>query len=143
MINLQTNIFIGTPHDLQNIIHSINYVFNCSTNLNNLINHPNYINLNINNFSFETLQYLINLSDFIYQKTLLNQNIFILCENGIGSSLIIGMFYIMKCYNLDYNYVYTYISKIYSINHYDFYAGLKYFEPYIIKNTFGEKMDCS
>ena len=73
----------------------------------------------------------------------INNNIFILCESGIGISLIIGMFYIMKFFNLDYNTVYSNIAKNYIINHYKFYSGLIYFEPYIIKSTFGEKMDCS
>lgn len=140
MIKIHPNILIGSPPELQQVLPSVNFIINCSMNLNNLIVHPNYINLNISIFNQETLTYLNNLYNFIVEKICSNQNIFLLCETGINNSLIIGMFIIMKMFNLNYNQVYYTIANSHRINSYDFYTGLKFYEIHIISN-FSENMD--
>jgi hypothetical protein len=141
MIKIHSNIVIGSPTDLIQYIPYINYVINCSINLNNLFIDPNYINLNITKFDFSTLEILNKLVDFISYKISQNQNIFLLCENGINHSLIVGMFLIMKIHKINYNDVYYYLSSIHQINNYDFYCGLKYYEPYIIVSAINHKME--
>lgn len=143
MIKIHSNIVVGSLNDLQNVINTVHYIINCSPNLNNLILHPNYINLNITYFTFDSLQILNSMYDFIKSKIFFNQNIFLLCENGINNSLIAGIFIAMKLYNLTYNNIYYPISSLYSINSYDYYSGLKYFEPYIINYRPSDQMDIS
>jgi len=143
MIKIHSNIIIGSPSDLAQIINSVHYIINCSTNLNNIIVHPNYLNLNITQFTTESLNILNSVYDFVNNKILLNQNVFLLCDSGIGNSLIVGMFFIMKLLNLNYYNTYYNIATYNKINSYEFYAGLTYYEPYIIKNGLGEKMDIS
>jgi len=141
MIKIHSNIIIGSPHDLAQIINSVNYIINCSASLNNLLVHPNYINLNIQQFTFNSLQILNSLFDFISWKISLNQNIYLLCETGTNYSLIVGMFVVMKLYNLSYSEVYYRLSSLHNIGSYDFYSGLKYYEPYIIIRDTNNKMD--
>ena len=141
MIKIHSNIIIGSPNDLTQLLNSVHYVVNCSISLNNLYVHPNYINLNIVNFSNDSLQILNSIFDFINWKILSNQNIFLLCENGISNSLMVGMFFMMKLHVLNYNDVYYRIATIHRINSHDFYSGLKYYEPYIIKCEVNDKMD--
>jgi hypothetical protein len=143
MIKINPNIVVGSLNDLPNILNSVHYIINCSVNLNNLFVHQNYMNLNIHHFSIDSLQLLNSLFDFIKNKILLNHNIFLLCENGINNSLITGMFVAMKLYNLTYNEVYYKISIIYPIHSYDFYSGLKYYEPYIQDYNLSDEMDIS
>ena len=76
MIKIHSNIIIGSPNDLTQLLNSVHYVVNCSISLNNLYVHPNYINLNIVNFSNDSLQILNSIFDFINWKILSNQNIF-------------------------------------------------------------------
>lgn len=143
MIKIHSNIIIGSTNDLTHIFNYVHYIINCSINLNNLLVHPNYLNLNITQFTLDSLQILNSLYDFVNSKILLNQNIFLLCENGINNSLIVGIFLMMKLYKLNYADVYYQISARHSINSYDFYAGLKYYEPYIIGYKISDKMDIS
>ena len=143
MIKIHSNIIIGSPSDLAQIVNSVHYIINCSTNLNNMMVHSNYLNLNITQFTTESLNILISVYDFINNKILLNQNVFLLCDSGIGHSLIVGMFFVMKLLNLNYYNTYHNIATVHKINSYEFYSGLKYYEPYIIKYGFGEKMDHS
>jgi hypothetical protein len=140
MIKIHSNVVIGSTSDLNQILTHVHYIINCSTNLNNLFVHPNYLNLNITQFSIGSLQILNSVYDFINSKIQLNQNIFILCENGIGNSLIVGMFLAMRLYKLNYNQVYYQIATKHSVNHYDFYSGLKHFEPQILNRDL-DKMD--
>jgi hypothetical protein len=142
MIKIHPNIIVGSPSDLSSVLNSVHYIINCSINLNNLIVHSNYLNLNIQQFTFDSLQILNSVFDFINCKILLNQNIFLLCENGINNSLVVGIFIIMKLHNSNYNDVYNYMSTIHQINPYNFYSGLKYFEPCIISKSI-DKMDIS
>ena len=81
--------------------------------------------------------------DFIIYKILLNNNVFLLCETGIDNGLIVGMFILMKMLNLNFNNVYYKIANIYKIKSYNYYSGLKYYEPYILKYTSEDKMDIS
>ena len=141
MIKIHSNIIIGSPSDLAQNINNIHYIINCSINLNNAIIHPNYLNLNIIHFSFESLNILNSVYDFIINKILLNQNVFLLCETGIEFSLIVGMFIIMKMLNLDYYNTYCNIANIHKIKSYEYYFGLKYYEPYIYNCK--DKMDIS
>lgn len=143
MIKLHTNIIVGSPNDLAFVFQTVNYIINSSPSLNNLINHPNFINFNINSFSFDTLQPLVNLAEFVKNKISLNQNIFLLCESGLLNSLILGMFIIMKFYNLDFDTVFQNISNTYHIHPYNSYSLLKYYEPYILSYPNSEKMDIS
>ena len=143
MIKIHSNILIGSPSDLTQIANSVHYIINCSTHLNNIIVHQNYLNLNITQFTAESLNILNSVYDFINNKILLNQNVFLLCDSGIGHSLIVGMFLIMKLFNLNYYNTYHKIATIHKINSYEFYSGLKYYEPHIIKCGLGEKMDLS
>lgn len=143
MIKIHPNIIIGSPNELAQIINSVNYIINCSINLNNAILHSNYLNLNITQFTINSLKILNTMYDFINNKILLNKNIFLLCETGIDNSLIAGMFIIMKMLNLNYNTVYYKIATIYKIKYYDCYSGLKYYEPYILNYNSGDKMDIS
>jgi hypothetical protein len=140
MLKIHPNIIVGTPYDLSLVLDKVNYIFNCSPNLNNLIVHQNYINLTLVNFSYETLQLLLYLYNFIIDKIAYNQNIFILCETGINSSLTVGMFLIMKLYKLNFDYVYHNIAHSHKIGSYELYSGLKHFELFIDDNS-GEKMD--
>jgi hypothetical protein len=142
MIKIHSNIIIGSPNDLAQIINNVNYIINCSTNLNNAMLHSNYLNLNITQFTFESLKILNSMYDFINNKIILNKNVFLLCETGIDNSLIVAMFILMKMLNLNYNNVYYKITTIYKIKSYDCYSGLKYYEPYILNNS-EDKMDIS
>jgi hypothetical protein len=135
MIKLHPNIITGSPTDLNQLSGSIYYIINCSINLNNLIIHQNFINANITKFDFETLNILNNIYNFIKSKILLNQTVFLLCENGLGNSLIVGIFILMKMYNMNCMSVYYEITKFNIINSYDFYSGLKNYEPYIITSN--------
>ena len=54
---------------------------------------------------------------------------------------MVGMFFMMKLHVLNYNDVYYRIATIHRINSHDFYSGLKYYEPYIIKCEVNDKMD--
>lgn len=143
MIKIHPNILVGSLHDLSQIINSVNFIINCSLNLNNAMTHPNYLNLNINQFSLDSLQTLNSVYDFVIGKISLNQNIFLLCETGIDKSLILGIFIMMKLYNLSYHTTYYNIAATNKINNYDSYSGLKNYEPYIGFCGSGEKMDIS
>jgi hypothetical protein len=143
MIKIHPNIIIGSLSDLGQILGSVNYIVNCSTNLNNIISHPNYLNLNINQFTFESLQTLNSVYDFVFSKLVLEQNVFLLCETGIDKSLIVGLFILMKMHNLNFNSVYHNVANSNKINPYECYSGLKIYEPHIIAFGSGEKMDIS
>ncbi len=143
MIKIHSNIIIGSPSDLAQIINSVHYIINCSTNLNNIMVHPNYLNLNIPQFTLESINILNSVYDFLNNKILLNQNVFLLCDTGINNSLIVGMFCVMKLLDLNYYNTYYKIATFNKINSYEFYSGLKHYEPYIIKNRAGDKMDLS
>lgn len=143
MIKIHPNIIIGSPSELTQIINSVHYIINCSIALNNKLIHPNYINLNISQFNYGSLQILNSMFDFINLKIRLNQNIFLLCETGIDNSLIVGMFIMMKLHNSYFKNIYYQILNIYNnIKPYDFYAGLEYYEQYIL-NAKTNEMDIS
>ena len=142
MIKIHKNIIIGSLMDLQHLLNSVTYIINCSPTFSKLLSHPNYLNLNINSPSAEKLNTLNQVTDFINNKVLLNHNIFLLCETGLNNSLIVGMFFLMKFYNVSYNTVYHNIAITNRINPYEFYLGLTSFEPHIIKTT-SENMDLS
>jgi hypothetical protein len=146
MIKIHSNIIVGSCDSLlqSTILPHVHYIINCSTNLNNLIVHPNYINLGVDKFGFKTLRTLNSLSDFVNEKISLGNNIFLLCENGIGHSLVVGMFIIMKMHNINFDQVFNQLSASYNINNYDFYSGLKRYEPFIkeeYKKNNNYKMD--
>ncbi len=142
MIKIHSNIIIGNLSDLQQLINNVTYIINCSPNFAKLCSHPNYLNLNINNPIHETLNILNQISDFMYNKIMSNQNIFLLCDTGINNSLIVGMFFLMKFFNINYQSVYHNITLFSKINPYEFYLGLAQFEPYILKSSC-ENMDLS
>ena len=143
MIKIHPNILIGSPTDFIPNIDYVHYIINCSTSLNNAIVHSNYLNLNITQFTLESLNILNAVFEFINNKISLNQNIFLLCETGIDYSLIVGIFIVMKKFNLNYHNAYYKIANIYKIKSYEYYSGLKYFEPYILNYNFKDVMDIS
>ena len=134
MLKIHPNIIIGNPYDLSLVLDKVNYIFNCSSNLNNLIIHQNYLNLNISSFSYDSLYPLLNLYNYINNILINQQNVFILCVTGINHSLVVGMFIIMKLYNINFDIVYHNIIQTYKIGPYELYSGLKYYEPFIINN---------
>lgn len=144
MIKIHNNIIIGTPSDLQQLINYTTFIINCSPHLANLLNHPNFININITNPNLQEILYLLNqTSEFIYNKISSNQNIFIMCDTGINNSLIVGMFFLMKLHNINYYSVYYNIASSHKIHSFDFYLGLTHFEPHILKKIEENRMDLS
>lgn len=141
MIVIHPNIIVGSVYDLTANFNNIHYILNCSISLNNLLFHPNYINLNISIFNQNSIQLLNSIFEFIYGNIELKYNIFILCETGINNSLIIGMFIIMKLYKLKYNDVYNSIVKNNIINSYYYYSGLIFYEQYILDKNNIDDMD--
>lgn len=81
--------------------------------------------------------------EFINNKILLNQNVFILCDTGLNNSLFVGMYFLMKYYNLNYHTVYHNIASSNKINSYEHYLSLTLFEPYIFKLPISNNMDLS
>jgi hypothetical protein len=143
MIKIHSNIIIGNLCELQQIITNVSYIINCHHNYSQLSNHPNYLNLIINNINYETLNLLIQVYDFINNKILLNQNIFLLSDTGLNESLFIGMFFLMKFHNANYQTIYYNIAFNNRIYPYEYYASLTYFEPHILKLYIHENMDLS
>lgn len=142
MIKIHPNVIVGNLSELQHALHEVTYIINCSPTYSQLINHPNYFNLNINNINHETLNILIQVCNFINSKILLNHNIFLLCDTGIGISLMVGIFFLMQYHNINYNTVYHNIAIAHKINPYEYYLMLIHFEPYILKFS-NESMDMS
>jgi hypothetical protein len=140
MIKIHPNIIIGNPNELHGLLNSVTYIINCSINLNNLINHPNYINLNIDKFSWESFYTLNELYKFINGKIIYGNNFFLLCDTGINNSLVVGIFILMNIYKAKYNDIYYQLAYTNKINSYEYYSGLVNFEPNILAN---DMMDLS
>lgn len=132
MIKIHQNIIVGSINELAQLLNSVHYVINCSVNLNNSIVNPNYLNANIYNFSLQTLPTLNSIYDFVCGQIALGKNIYLSCETGLNQSLIVGMFIMMKMFNLNFYNVYLKICCTNKINPYDYYAGLTNYEPYIL-----------
>jgi hypothetical protein len=144
MIKIHPNIIVGSINELAQVLNTVHYIINCSVNLNNYMVHPNYLNTNIQKFSLETLPTLNSIYDFVYQQVSLGKNIFLCCETGTNQSLIIGMFIIMKMFNINFYNVFYKIFYTNKINSYEYYSGLVNYEPYILSNTnTNDKMDTS
>jgi hypothetical protein len=142
MLNIYKNIIIGTPHDLSLVMNNVHYIINCSVNLNNLIIHPNFININLTMIDNNALNLLFDLYCFVKNKIFINNTIFILCETGINTSLFVGMYLIMKLCNLPFNDVYNIIVNAIKIHPYNTYSILKYYENFIFQQT-NNNMDLS
>lgn len=131
MIKIHTNIIIGNLIDLQNLINNTTFIINCSSNYQKLFEHPHFLNLNLHNPLYDTYSILEQVYFFISSKIVFNQNIFILCDSGISDSLTVGIFFLMKFYNMNYKTVYNNLSLHYKINSYNYYSKLVNFEKHI------------
>jgi hypothetical protein len=138
MIKIHSNIIIGNFNDLQLLLPNVSFIINCFSGYSYLYNNPNFIN--VVNLEYNTFLQLYN---FINYKILLNNNIFILCDTGKNISLIIGMFFLMKYHNLNFNTVYYNIAYYNHINSYEYYSNLISFEPYILSPPQSNNMEIS
>lgn len=124
MFCIFNNIFICSVNELPLLnLNNFNFIINCSNKLSNLINNQNFLNLNIDQLSIENFNEVYN---FILKN--INQKIIILDETGKDISMILGMFIVMKYYNVNFDLVYDNIkiyTDLYNKEYYSFLYNYK------------------
>jgi hypothetical protein len=136
MFCLFSNIYICSSTELNYLnLSNFNFVINCSKKLNALYTSPNYINLNIDNFTKENLNILSDLYTWIETNFLSNKFI-ILDDTGLDNAMIVCLYMVMKSSNHGFNIVYDQANKFLKLNDKSVYKILLDNENNIIKNNF-------
>lgn len=130
MFCLFNNIFICSVNELPFLnLNNFNYIINCSIKLNYLINNNNFININIEHLSDKTIDNFIQIYNFININ--INSKIIILDETGKDLAMFLGIFIIMKYYNIDFNNVYDNIKNYTHLYDKNYYLYLSYSDNFI------------
>ena len=131
------HIFVCSVDDLQLLnLNNFNCIINCSTNLNNFMYNPNYINLNCDVFNMNSYKLFCDIYFFIYDKIIKGLKIILLDTNGINNAMIIFMFFYMKYYNLCFSDVFIKIKSHIKLNDVCFYSGLIMFESQLFNKFY-------
>ena len=140
MFCLFDNIYICGINEIQTLnLANFNYILNCSVTLNNVIQCSNFINLNLDKPINLLIENIILILDFIYNSCMCNHKIILLDETGKDNSIFIGIMFLMKMYNLNFDSIYNSLSNYICIHpkeHYHFILSIEYF---IIKNVYNNQ----
>ncbi len=136
MFCLFSNIYVCSSSELNYLnLSNFNFVINCSKKLNGLYSSPNYINLNIDNFTKENLNILSDMYTWIETNFLSNKFI-ILDDTGLDNAMIVCLYIVMRISNQGFNIVYDQTTKFVKLNDKSVYKILLDNENNIIKNNF-------
>jgi len=126
-------IYFCGVNELESLnLTNFNYILNCSINLNNLIISPNYINLNLNQPIQNLIPYIIQSLEFILNCLNNKNKIILLDETGKDDSIIVGIMFLMKIYNKNFNSIYDSISNYTQIHPKEYYSSIMNIEYYLI-----------
>ena len=141
MFCLFDNIFICGITELQTLnLSNFNYIFNCSITLNNIIQNSNYINLNLDKPLNLLIENIIWTLDIIYNSCVNNHKIILLDETGKDNSIFIGIMFLMKFYNLNFDSIYNSLSNYINIHPKEYYHSILSIEYFIIKNIYANQV---
>ena len=136
MFCLFDNIYICGINELQTLnLTNFTYILNCSVSINNATNNSNYVNLNLD----KPINMLINninwTMDFIYNSCQNGYKIILLDETGKDNSIFIGIIFLIKFYNLNFDTIYNSLSNYINIHPKEYYNPILSIEHFIIKNS--------
>ena len=141
MFCLFDNIYICGTNELETLnLANFSYILNCSLRLNNFIQNTNYINLNFDKPINLLIENIIQILDFIYNSCVSNCKIILLDETGKDNSIFIGIMFLMKLYNLNFDSIYNSLSKYLSIHPKEYYNSILSVEYFIIKNIYNNQL---
>ena len=141
MFCLFDNIYICRINELQTLnLSNFFYILNCYTRLNNFIQSSNYINLNLDKPINLLIENIIWILDFIYNSRVNNHKIILLDETSKDNSIFIGIIFLMKLYNSNFDSVYSSLSNYLSIYSKEYYNSIKSIEYFIIKNIYNNQI---
>ena len=133
MFCLFDNIYFCGVKDLNSLnLSQIQYILNCSLNLNNLMSVPNYINLNLSQPINNLLPYINNSLNFIYDCLSKKYKIILLDDSGKENSIFIGIMFLMKYYKQNFENIYNSLSNYTSIYSKEYYNSISTIEYYLI-----------
>lgn len=137
MFCLFDNIYICGINEIQTLnLQNFTYILNCSINLNNIIQSSNFINLNLDKPIDLLIENIISILDFIYNSCACNYKIILLDETGKDNSIFIGIMFLMKIYNLNFDSIYNSLSNYICIHPKEYYNFILSIEYFIIKNVY-------
>lgn len=136
MFCLFNNIYICGINEIHSLnLSNFNYILNCSSSLNNIISNSNFINLNFDKPIGMLVNNIIWTLDFIYNSYIQGNKIILLDETGKDNSIFIGIMFLMKYYNANFDSIYNSISNYASIHSKEYYSSILSIEYFIIKSN--------
>ncbi len=134
MFCLFDNIYICGVNEISSLnLLNFNYILNCSMSLNNIMSNPNFINLNFDKPINMLVNNIIYTLDFIFNSYKEGHKIILLDETGKDNSIFIGIMFLMKYYNTNFDSIYNSISNYASIYPKDYYNPIISIEYYILR----------
>ena len=133
MFCLFDNIYFCGINELNSLnLNEIHFILNCSSNLNNLVLNPNYINLNLFQPINELIGYINNLLNFIFDCLTKKYKIILLDESGKDNAIYIGIMFLMKYYKQNFENIYNSLSNYTTIYPKEYYNSISNIEYYLI-----------
>jgi hypothetical protein len=134
MFQIHEKIILMTLTELESVNpDNVDYILNCDPKLNNIMNHPNYLNINITIYNMETLPYFDSIYKFLINQLANNKNIILLGEDIYENPITFAIYFLMRYHNLPFDTIYHQLDNTLRIRHIFFYYALKSLEQFIIK----------
>lgn len=133
MFCLFDHIYFCGVNELNSLnLNNFNYILNCSTNLNNLIVSPNFINLNLSQPIENLISNINQILNYILDCLNNNLKIILLDETGKDNSISIGIMFLMKLYKRNFNSIYDSFTNYTQIHPKEYYSSIINIEYYLI-----------